>query len=157
MRIHGAFAILDVPTDPHKPQRKGPMKRYLLLVCAWIACIAGFIGVFVPVLPTTPFLLLATFLFAKSSPRCHAWIQSTGVYRKYVVPFKENGGIPASVKVRILAVSYVLMGISAFLVQRWYIWLVLGLVALWLLYLMCFRIPTTSIEQLKLSDQEEAE
>ena len=157
MRIHAAFAILDAPTGLHQPRRKGPMKRYLLLVCAWIACIAGFIGVFVPVLPTTPFLLLATFLFAKSSPRCHAWIMSTGIYKKYVIPFKENGGIPASVKVRILAVSYALMGISAFLVQRWYIWLVLGLVALWLLYLMCIRIPTTSLEQLELLRQEEAD
>ncbi|MEG0505647.1 MAG: DUF454 family protein, partial [Raoultibacter sp.] len=110
------------------------MKRYLLLACAWIACIAGFVGVFVPVLPTTPLLLLATFLFAKSSPRCHAWVQSTKVYQKYVIPFKENGGIPASVKIRILTVSFVLMSISAILVQRWYVWLVLGLVALWLLY-----------------------
>lgn len=133
------------------------MKRYLLLACAWIACIAGCIGVFIPVLPTTPFLLLATFLFAKSSPRCHAWIQSTGIYRKYVIPFKEEGGIPASVKVRILAVSFLLMGISAFLVQRWYIWLVLGLVALWLLYLMCIRIPTTSLSKLELSEQKDAD
>lgn len=133
------------------------MKRYLLLVCAWIACIAGFIGVFIPVLPTTPFLLLATFLFAKSSPRCHAWIQSTGVYRKYVIPFKEDGGIPASVKVRILAVSFLVMGLSAFFVQRWYVWLVLGLVALWLLYLMCFKIPTVSLPKMELSGQEDAE
>lgn len=133
------------------------MKRYFFLICAWIACIAGFIGVFIPVLPTTPFLLLATFLFAKSSPRCHAWIQSTSVYKKYVIPFKEDGGIPASVKVRILAVSFLVMGLSAFFVQRWYVWLVLGLVALWLLYLMCFKIPTVSPPKMELSGQEDAE
>ncbi|MEG0322758.1 MAG: DUF454 family protein [Raoultibacter sp.] len=133
------------------------MKRYLLLACAWIACIAGFVGVFVPVLPTTPLLLLATFLFAKSSPRCHAWVQSTKVYQKYVIPFKENGGIPASVKIRILTVSFVLMSISAILVQRWYVWLVLGLVALWLLYLMCIRIPTTSLDKVNVATSEDGE
>ena len=73
--------------------------RYLMLVGAWTACIVGCIGVFVPVLPTTPLLLLATFLFAKSSPRCHAWIVSTRVYRTYVAAF-------AGTKARILAVSF---------------------------------------------------
>ena len=87
--------------------------RYLMLAGAWTACIIGCIGVFVPVLPTTPLLLLATFLFAKSSPRCHAWIISTRVYRTYVAAFKEAGGIPLGTKVRILAVSFTLMGLSA--------------------------------------------
>ena len=92
--------------------------RYLMLAGAWTACIIGCIGVFVPVLPTTPLLLLATFLFAKSSPRCHAWIISTRVYRTYVAAFKEAGGIPLGTKVRILAVSFTLMGLSAWFVQK---------------------------------------
>lgn len=133
------------------------MKRIVFQAIAWIAFAVGFIGIFIPVLPTTPLLLLATFLFAKSSPRCHAWILSTKTYRRYVMPFKEAGGIPASLKVRILTVSFVVMGISAYLVQRWYIWLVLGLVATWLAYLMCLRIPTTSLEQVKLQRSKEAE
>ncbi|MEG1517257.1 MAG: DUF454 family protein [Raoultibacter sp.] len=133
------------------------MKRILFQILAWIAFAIGVVGVFVPVLPTTPLLLLATFLFAQSSPRCHAWILSTKVYRRYVLPFKEAGGIPASTKVRILTLSFVVMGISAYLVQRWYIWLVLGLVAAWLVYLMCLRIPTTSLEQIELQRPKEAE
>ncbi|MEF9841528.1 MAG: DUF454 family protein, partial [Raoultibacter sp.] len=42
------------------------MKRILFQILAWIAFAIGVVGVFVPVLPTTPLLLLATFLFAKS-------------------------------------------------------------------------------------------
>ncbi|MEG2368269.1 MAG: YbaN family protein [Raoultibacter sp.] len=133
------------------------MKRILFQTLAWIAFAIGVVGVFVPVLPTTPLLLLATFLFAKSSPRCHAWLLSTKVYRRYVLPFKEAGGIPASTKVRILTVSFVVMGISAYLVPRWYIWLVLGLVCLWLIYLMCLRIPTTSLEQVERQRSKETE
>ncbi|MEG2458559.1 MAG: DUF454 family protein [Raoultibacter sp.] len=133
------------------------MKRILFQTLAWIAFAIGVVGVFVPVLPTTPLLLLATFLFAKSSPRCHAWLLSTKVYRRYVLPFKEAGGIPASTKVRILTLSFVVMGISAYLVQRWYIWLVLGLVSTWLVYLMCLRIPTTSLEQIELQRSKKTE
>ena len=79
--------------------------RYLLLACAWISCALGFVGIVIPVLPTTPFLLLAAFLFAKSSPRCHAWIVSTKVYKNYVEAFKESGGMPVSQKVKVLAID----------------------------------------------------
>ena len=93
--------------------------------------------------------LMATFLFARSSPRCHAWIVSTKVYRTYVAAFKEAGGIPAATKVRILTVSFVLMGASAFFVRKPFVWIVLGCVALFLLYLMLVRIPTISLENVR--------
>ena len=120
--------------------------RYLMLGC---------IGVFVPVLPTTPLLLLATFLFAKSSPRCHAWIISTRVYRTYVAAFKEAGGIPLGTKVRILAVSFTLMGLSAWFVQKPLVWAILGCVSAFLLYLMFVRIPTITPERVQLIRQVE--
>ena len=129
-----------------------------MLIGAWTACVLGCVGVFIPVLPTTPLLLLATFLFAKSSPRCHAWIVSTKVYRTYVEAFKQAGGIPASTKVRILTVSFVIMGASALIVQKPVVWAVLGCVALFLVYLMFVRIPTISLDQVQAARQaEEAE
>lgn len=132
--------------------------RSLMLTGAWIACALGCIGVFVPVLPTTPLLLLATFLFAKSSPRCHAWIVSTKVYKTYVAAFKEAGGIPAATKVRILTVSFAVMGASALIVREPVVWIVLGCVAVFLIYLMCVRIPTISLERVQAVRQaEEAE
>ena len=120
------------------------MKRVVLFCLAWLAFIIGVVGIFVPVLPTTPLLLLATFLFANSSPRCHAWIKSTRVYRKYVLPFKENGGIPLGQKLRILLISFTVMGFSAWTVPKTYVWAILLAVALFLLYLMLIRIPTIS-------------
>lgn len=137
-----------------------PVTRVLMLAIAWIACILGCIGVFVPVLPTTPLLLLATFLFAKSSPRCHAWITSTKVYENYVAAFKQAGGIPLGTKVRILAVSFTVMGLSAWFVQKPVVWIVLGCVSVFLLYLMLIRIPTITrdrVEAVRLTPAEEAE
>ncbi|MDR1183560.1 MAG: YbaN family protein [Coriobacteriales bacterium] len=118
------------------------MKRVLLFILAWFCTVTAVIGIFVPVLPTTPLLLLATFLFANSSPRYHAWIQKTRVYKQYVLPFKERGGLPLGQKVRIVIISFIVLGISAFTVRVVYIWIILALVALWLLYLMFIRIPT---------------
>lgn len=120
------------------------MKRILLLVLAGTSCALGLIGVVVPVLPTTPLLLLAAFLFAKSSPRAHAWLTNTNAYAAYVEPFKQAGGIPLRAKVRILVISFSVMGISACLVRHPIVWIILGCVASFLLYLMLVRIPTVN-------------
>lgn len=125
--------------------------RYLMIAAGMVCFAAGFIGVFVPVLPTTPLLLLATFLFAKSSPRLHAWIGKTKVYQSYVVPFKENGGITLPKKLHILGASYTVMAISALLVQKPLVWGILLAVAIFLFWLMLVRIPTINTESIRTS------
>ena len=123
------------------------LRRTIYLVCGAVACALGLIGIVVPVLPTTPLLLLAAFLFSRSSERLNTWLMGTKAYRVYVVPFKESGGIPLGRKLGILGISYGVMGISAVLVRRWYVWAILGAVAVFLLWLMLVRIPTISKEE----------
>lgn len=116
--------------------------RLLSLGLAWICVVLGCVGVFVPVLPTTPLILLATFLFGKNSPRCHAFLLNSRVYKAYVAPFKQAGGMPVKSKVRMLAISYAVLCVSAILVQNPFIWCILLAVAAFLLYLAAVRIPT---------------
>ena len=123
------------------------MLKIVLFVCAWIAFALGAVGVFVPVLPTTPFILLAAFLFAKSSPRCDAWLKRTWIYRSYVTPFLEQGGIPLKRKIHILGISLLILGVSAFLARSLIVWVILGAVAVFLLWLVCIRIPTVQANE----------
>lgn len=116
--------------------------RIFVLAFAWLCVGAAFVGIFVPVLPTTPLLLLATFLFGRFSPRCHRLIISSKVYRSYVVPFKEAGGMPVKAKMRMLIISLSVLAVSAALVQKPFVWVILAAVALFLVYLMVVRIPT---------------
>lgn len=132
------------------------IKRLLLLACAWIACGLGFVGVFVPVLPTTPLLLLATFLFAKSSPRCQAWIEQTRVYHAYVEPFKNGDGLPLSTKLRALGISYAVMGLSAALVRKPTVWVILSACAVFLAWFILVRLPTAPRRASEAPGQPEA-
>jgi uncharacterized membrane protein YbaN (DUF454 family) len=48
--------------------------RAIFLIIGWIAFALGFVGIFLPLLPTTPFMLLAAFCFSKGSPKVHRWL-----------------------------------------------------------------------------------
>ena len=97
--------------------------------------------------PYHPLLLLAGFLFARSSKRLNTWLRGTKAWKTYVNPFLIKQAIPGPTKARILIVSGTVMLISAFAVKdiagiNFVVWFVLELVMLLLLYLMFVRIPT---------------
>lgn len=137
-----------------------PIIRGIMAAFGVFCAVLGIIGMFVPVLPTTPLLLLASFLLARSSKRLDSWVKSTKAYQSYVVPFKEKQGIEAKVKVRMLSISYVVMAISAFAVRdiafwNFVVWAILLAVALWLLYLVCFHIPTLDAPASQLENKQQ--
>lgn len=125
----------------------GRFKKALFISIGSLCAALGFVGMFVPVLPTTPLMLLAAFLFSRSSDRLNRWLAQTAPYRAYVEPFKANGGISLAKKVHILGLSFIVMGISAFLVQKPLVWAILAAVAVFLLVLMLAVIPTIPKEQ----------
>ena len=103
----------------------------------------GVAGIFVPLLPTTEFIVLSAFLFAKSSPRFHNWVLNTKVYRGYVEPFLGKKGASMKVKTRIALSSAIVLLISAILMNRWYVYLILGCLMAAILYVVFVRVPTT--------------
>ena len=66
------------------------MKKYLYVTAGLISVVLGAIGVILPVLPTTPFLLIASYCFAKGSERFDKWFKGTKLYKKHLESFVNN-------------------------------------------------------------------
>ena len=73
--------------------------KSLLVVLGALCLVLGVVGIFVPLLPTTPFLLLAAALWLRSSPRLHAWLLSHGRLGTYIRDFHEKRAIPLHAKI----------------------------------------------------------
>ena len=72
--------------------------RFLYIAIGAVAVALGIAGVFLPLLPTTPFLLVAAWAFARSSPRLEAWLVGHPRLGPPLVAWRERGAIPARAK-----------------------------------------------------------
>lgn len=76
--------------------------KVILIILGFISMGIGIIGIVTPILPTTPFLLLASFFFAKGSKRFHDWFISTKIYKKYLESFLQSKAMTLKNKFTIL-------------------------------------------------------
>lgn len=64
--------------------------KLIYIILGFCSLIVGILGIILPLLPSTPFLLLAAFLFAKSSEKFHNWLINTKIYKEFVVDIKNK-------------------------------------------------------------------
>ena len=76
--------------------------KVVLIILGFISMGIGIVGIVTPILPTTPFLLLASFFFAKGSKRFHDWFISTKIYKKYLESFVQSKAMTLKNKFTIL-------------------------------------------------------
>lgn len=103
----------------------------ILLVLGFISLSLGLLGIFLPLLPTTPFLLLAAWLFFRSSPTAYQWMLNNKLYGKYIKAFMVHRAIPLKAKVVSITLLWTTIICSAlFLISVFWIKLVLFSIAL---------------------------
>ena len=91
----------------------------------------GIVGIFVPVLPTTPFLLLAAACYARGSQRFCGWLLNNKWFGRYIRNYLERKGIPLRVKVVTVTLLWITIGVSvAFAVETLVLKLILVIIAI---------------------------
>jgi len=135
-------------------------RRTVRAVCAVLGAVCvclGAVGAVLPILPTTPFLLLAAFCFAKSSDKLDAWFRGTRLYKSHLETMSRGEGMTRPAKARIIATVTAVMAIAVFFMMRAYTvkgssgalygCIVMG--AVWLAHIIafCFIIKTCPKER----------
>lgn len=127
-------------SNRHHNHVKSDLLRFFLIGIGWLSIAAGIIGIFLPIMPTVPFLLLAAVCFSKSSVRFHTWLVEHKHFGPLVRDFLLTGAVPLKGKVAALTMIWISFPLSAFFLVKVF-WLKLLLMAaatavtLYLLYL----------------------
>ncbi|EMH4164076.1 DUF454 family protein [Pluralibacter gergoviae] len=124
------------------------MQRTILLIIGWLAIALGTLGVFLPLLPTTPFILLAAWCFSRSSPRFHHWLLHRSWFGPYLRHWQQHKAMPPGAKSRAIAVIIVTFAVSLWLVDITWVRILLLAMLACLLFFM-WRIPVVDAEQQK--------
>ena len=86
------------------------MKKIFLLSLGTISLVLGCLGIFLPLLPTTPFLLLSAFCFSKSSEKFHKALLENKIFGQYIRDYQEKKGV--TLKNKIIAISILVISIT---------------------------------------------
>lgn len=119
------------------------MQRILLLSLGWLAIVLGTLGIVLPLLPTTPFVLLAAWCFARSSPRFHHWLLWKSPFGRFIRHWQQHRAMPPGSKMRAMLLIVITFSVSIYLVNLLWVRIMLG-VMLCLLLLFMWRIPVVA-------------
>jgi uncharacterized membrane protein YbaN (DUF454 family) len=118
--------------------------KIFLLFVGWLSVVLGVIGIFLPVMPTTPFLLLAAACFMRTSPKFYNWLVGHPRLGKYLVYYLEGKGIPFKAKVYTIATMAISMSVTCYVVPVTAVRILLPLVGV-LVALYIVRQPTLDL------------
>lgn len=133
----------DISRPDPKRKEYGYAVRAVLIAVGWLSVAGGVLGIFLPLVPTVPFLLLAAACFARSSERFHRWLVEHGHLGSLVRDYLEGSGIPRRAKVTAIAMVWFSISLSAFLVPIRWVQLLLLIIAAAITWYLCY-LPTLS-------------
>ena len=116
------------------------MKRWCLMALGWLAFATGIVGIVLPLLQTTPFMLLAAALFARSFPRFHGWLLAHPWFGPPILDWQQYRGIRRHARRRAIIFILISFSVSLLVVPLpWVRWLLVVIMVILLTWLM--RLP----------------
>lgn len=123
------------------------IKKYLYITVGLIAFALGAIGVVIPVLPTTPFLLVASYCFTKGSDKFNLWFTNTKLYKNHLKGFVEDKTMTLKEKLSIVSFAYTMLLITFFTVDKLIVKIIMPTCMAIIFYYFKFVIKTISKEE----------
>lgn len=117
-------------SSTEKNRLSDKMVRTILIIAGTFFVGLGTLGIFLPLLPTTPFLLLAAACYARSSKKFYHWLLNNKIFGDYIKNYLEGRVIPPGVKILTIAVLWVTITISIIMISSCLIRIILVLIAI---------------------------
>ncbi|NQD64487.1 YbaN family protein [Bacillus haikouensis] len=121
------------------------LQKGLFIALGFVFMTIAIIGIVLPLIPTTPLLLLASYFFVKGSQRFEIWFKDTGVYKKHLEGFVQNRSMTLRQKITLMAFSDVMIMIPLFMTDKILVKAILSLIIMYKHYYFIFRIKTVKI------------
>lgn len=135
-----AYSFPKSPSLPPTLFMQNKAKKYFLICSGWLAILLGVIGIVLPLLPTTPFILLAAGCFAKSSPKFHQWLIKHPFFGPLINSYKGDRCIPQDVKIKAIIFIWITLSLSIFLLDITWLRIIIFLLGI-VLTTMLWRTP----------------
>lgn len=116
--------------------------KFIFIVIGFISLGLGIIGIVLPVVPTTPLLLLASFCFMKGSARFERWFKGTNLYKRHLETFVQERSMTLKQKLSILLFADAMIAIPLILHPSYIVKGVLVLIVIYKYYYFIFKIKT---------------
>ena len=123
--------------------------KLLFILMGFIALGLGMLGIILPLLPTTPLLLLASFCFIKGSARFEIWFKGTKLYKKHVESFVNTRSMTLKQKLTILIFADIMILTTMIFVDNLAVRLILLLIILYKYYYFIYKIKTVPNAKMK--------
>lgn len=121
-------------------------KKLIFVIIGFIAFACAVIGVVLPILPTTPFLLLASFCFVRGSEKFDKWFKETKIYKKHLETFVNERAMTLKQKLSILLFADFMIAFPLIILKGIAVKILLILVILCKYYYFIFKIKTIKVE-----------
>ena len=123
------------------------LKKIIFIFFGVVSFSLGTVGIIIPGLPTTPFMILSSIFFLNSSDKLYTWLTTHKKFGKYVLDFKKGKGITFKTKLyaqsmMLLTMSLSLIPISPMFIENLILRITLGMSAVFSFWLVGFKIPT---------------
>ena len=122
------------------------LSKKIYIAAGFLALGLGWLGVILPVFPTTPFLLLASFCFAKGSDKFDKWFKGTNIYKKYLESYVKTRSMTLKQKWTILLFPYFMMLFPLIFVDKWIVKIIIIAVMILKFYYLVFKVKTADKE-----------
>lgn len=143
-------SALGAPEAPPDPTTISPIWRAVLLIVGTASLILGVIGIVLPILPTTPFLLVTAACYARASTRLYQWLIGQRSLGPIITEWRRSRSLPPGVKTRALLVVAITFTLSVILVDATVARVVLVVTGV-ILATFLYRIPTAPAEAMSVT------